>query len=164
MSGQSSQYYAPGYSYPNSPPPNGYYGYSNQQQYQPPPPADYQHHYQPSGQSFNYNPYAFAPPPPQQASYYPSPAQQQPRAAESPVTTYTFERAEHKGWHVYDPMGSLVFDVTYKKASIFKHSGCDVHHGVGGVRFFSIDSPFRVLRIFSGQHILHPPDHVGHGV
>lgn len=46
--------------------------------------------------------------------------------------SYNFVRAEHKGWHVFDPHGALVFDVTYKKAEWFDHPGCEVHHGTGG--------------------------------
>lgn len=37
---------------------------------------------------------------------------------------------------MFDPNRSLVFDVKYKKAPIFKHDGCEVHHGVGGVSHY----------------------------
>lgn len=131
----SSRPPAPGYAYQNAPPPSGYYAYA----YTPQPtaqisPVDYQHYYEPHGQSYGYNPYAFAPPPPQQAAYYPAPAQPPPSVPQPQIATYSFVRAEHDGWHVFDPHGSLIFDVTYKKAGWFEHDGCEVHHGEGGVR------------------------------
>lgn len=142
---------APGYAYPNTPPPGGYYAYNNGT----PPPTDYEHHYEPHGQSYGYNPYAFAPPP-QQPGYYPAAVVPQPEAPEPQIISYSFVRAPHNGWHVFDPHGSLIFDVTYKKAGWFEHDGCEVHHGEGGVRLF-ICHAFPTITYQSKPRLHTPP-------
>lgn len=135
---------APGYAFPSAPPPSGYYSYPNA----PQPSADRtpeyspnagEHFYEPHNQSYSYNPYAYAPPPPP-SSQYQSQGYDQRQPAPNPsgemrtTLEYTFQKSDQNGWHVFDPNRSLVFDVTYKKAPIFKHDGCEVHHGINGVR------------------------------